>query len=209
MEARKRCTKCKQLKRFSEFGKDLRVKNGMQAQCKGCQLEYTNSDRGKLRTAKYKQTEKYKITEVKYHKSESFKASVARYQQSENGKTVRAQWLQSDEGKMSIIKYKQSDKRKASYRKAKSRRRALKVGVESERFTHEEVFERDNYVCQLCGYKTRPNYNQYHLLHPELDHIKPLSLNGSHTRQNTQCLCRGCNTSKRHTGTGDQLRMFG
>jgi endogenous inhibitor of DNA gyrase (YacG/DUF329 family) len=41
---------------------------------------------------------------------------------------------------------------------------------------------------------------------PELDHIIPLSLGGTHTKSNTQLLCRKCNRIKGATSSG-QLRM--
>ena len=59
------------------------------------------------------------------------------------------------------------------------------------------VFERDNFICQLCYHKvdmamsgtTSPKA-------PELDHIIPLSKGGEHTYANTQCSCRECNGNK-------------
>jgi len=95
-------------------------------------------------------------------------------------------------------------------RKATKKRRALKLGVEYEKFSDREIFERDNYICQLCGVKTRPDLkNKYHPLYPNLDHIVPLTKGGAHTKLNTQCLCHQCNSKKGNTGVGDQLRLFG
>jgi hypothetical protein len=59
------------------------------------------------------------------------------------------------------------------------------------------IFERDNWTCRKCGKKTpkrlRGTCNKRA---PELDHIIPLSLGGSHIAINLQCLCRQCNGDK-------------
>lgn len=96
-------------------------------------------------------------------------------------------------------------------RKAKRKRRALKLNAPIENFSHIEVFERDNYICQLCGRKTRPDYKNYnHAKYPNLDHIIPLSKGGGHTKLNTQCVCHQCNMQKNNKiNFGDQLRLFG
>ena len=104
--------------------------------------------------------------------------------------------------------YNQTPIGKATSRKRSQERRALKATVDYEDFNPNEVLERDGYRCQLCGKKTRPDYNPYHPLYPHLDHIVPLSLGGPHTKVNTQCLCRLCNLQKHNTGRGDQLRIF-
>lgn len=71
-----------------------------------------------------------------------------------------------------------------------------------------DIFKRDRWCCQLCGSKTprrlRGTCNNYA---PELDHIIPLALGGTHTKSNVQCLCRRCNQDKGATVAG-QLRML-
>lgn len=107
-------------------------------------------------------------------------------------------------------KYTRTKQGKASSKIAAQKRRALKMGVGYEVFNPVEIFERDGYICQLCGKKTRPDYkSQYHPLYPNLDHIIPLSKGGAHTRLNTQCTHRQCNAKKHNNNHNDQLRMFG
>ena len=65
------------------------------------------------------------------------------------------------------------------------KRRALKRGAIYEVFNPVEIFERDGWRCQLCGKKTRPDFNQYHPLYPNLDHTISLSKGGAHTKKNT------------------------
>jgi len=106
--------------------------------------------------------------------------------------------------------YAKTTNGKKAMRKGGAKYRALKFNAKNEDFCLNEILERDDYICQLCGKKTRPDFkNPSHPLYPNVDHIVPLSKGGEHTRKNTQCLCYRCNTQKHNTGTGDQLRMFG
>jgi hypothetical protein len=77
------------------------------------------------------------------------------------------------------------------------RARARRYGGNVQTFKPARVFERDHWTCCLCGTPTpqtlrgtcAPNA-------PELDHVIPLSAGGDHTPDNTQCLCRQCNSVK-------------
>lgn len=76
------------------------------------------------------------------------------------------------------------------------RRRAIKRGVDAEKFTAVEIYERDSWVCQLCSKAVDPI-----LLHPDplsasLDHRVPITVGGSHTRANVQFAHLVCNTKK-------------
>lgn len=59
-----------------------------------------------------------------------------------------------------------------------------------------EVFERDGWICQLCGYSVSK------LMDPKLgdmaslDHIIPISKGGQHSYANTQLAHLSCNISK-------------
>lgn len=76
------------------------------------------------------------------------------------------------------------------------RRRAAIRGAEVERFEHSEVFERDGWICQLCGDPTDWTTHFPDPLSPSLDHIVPLSRGGEHSRANTQCAHLACNIRK-------------
>lgn len=98
--------------------------------------------------------------------------------------------------------------KKYSKRIEKAVRRARIKGHSYELFDPIEIFERDKWRCQLCGRKTPKSLRgTTDDRAPELDHIVPLALGGSHTRANTQCVCRRCNQKKRATVQG-QLRLF-
>lgn len=92
---------------------------------------------------------------------------------------------------------KRSPSHLARKRAAKARRRALVRGVVADRIDPFEVFERDHWTCKLCQVVTpRSLRGTYEPNAPELDHIIPLALGGTHTWGNVQCLCRQCNGNK-------------
>ena len=80
-------------------------------------------------------------------------------------------------------------------RAAKKFREALKRGAAGgEHVRKEKVFERDGWLCRLCGVATPKHLTgTYEHNAPELDHIIPVTRDGLHTYANTQCLCRSCN----------------
>lgn len=89
----------------------------------------------------------------------------------------------------------------------KQRRRARERVNVTERVEARTVFARDKWRCQLCGTRVRRGHANTPDS-PELDHIVPLAHGGSHTYENTQCLCRQCNGAKGARTCG-QLRLCG
>lgn len=98
--------------------------------------------------------------------------------------------------------------RKTHRKRLKARREARKRGVETESFTHLEIFRRDGWRCGLCHKKVDPKLAYPDPMSASLDHIVPLAECGAHTRQNVQCAHWICNTRKRD-GAGGQMRLFG
>lgn len=65
------------------------------------------------------------------------------------------------------------------------RRDRLKNGCFTEK-EWKEIKEKQNYKCALCKKKKDLT----------IDHITPLSKNGSNVKENIQALCKSCNSSK-------------
>jgi hypothetical protein len=62
-------------------------------------------------------------------------------------------------------------------------------------FDRVEVFDRDGWLCQMCGITcTEPD--PYTLTSATVDHVIPLSKQGDHSLANTQTCCLSCNSSK-------------
>ena len=87
---------------------------------------------------------------------------------------------------------------KAQRASAKAMREAIKRGAAGgEHVDPFEVFERDGWMCRLCGIDTPKSLRgTYEHNAPELDHAQPVTRGGQHTYANTQCLCRSCNVFK-------------
>ena len=60
-----------------------------------------------------------------------------------------------------------------------------------------EIFERDEWKCQVCGEETPKELRgAMESNSPELDHIVPISCGGLHNRANLRCCCRSCNRER-------------
>lgn len=60
-----------------------------------------------------------------------------------------------------------------------------------------EVFERDNFTCQMCGYSASQIYADGEKVKLEADHIIPLAEGGKTEVDNLQTLCARCNAGKK------------
>lgn len=79
--------------------------------------------------------------------------------------------------------------------------RRLRISNSSiDRFTYHEIFERDGYVCAICGEVTDRSVDAHRDNRPSLDHKVPLSAGGTHTRDNVQCTHWICNVKKSSAG---------
>ena len=65
-----------------------------------------------------------------------------------------------------------------------------------EQFKDIEIFERDDYICQLCFEPIDPFLRWPDPLAASLDHITPISKGGNHTRDNAQASHLRCNLVK-------------
>lgn len=65
-----------------------------------------------------------------------------------------------------------------------------------ETFDRAEIFERDGWICQLCGAPIDPSLKFPDVLAATLDHIIPISRGGKHERSNAQAAHHRCNSAK-------------
>lgn len=112
-----------------------------------------------------------------------------------------------------VQEYRASERGRETYRKIKRRSdqyRKRKLRADRvDRFDDEEIFERDRWVCQLCGKRARRGAKAPHPMAPTIDHIIPLSRGGEHSKANVQCAHLQCNARKNVTACGSQLRLIG
>jgi len=58
------------------------------------------------------------------------------------------------------------------------------------------IYDRDNWICQICGDLTNRKAAPGDLDEPTIDHIVPLSRGGAHAPENWQTAHRYCNSWK-------------
>lgn len=80
-----------------------------------------------------------------------------------------------------------------------------------EPVNRQAIFERDGWICQLCGKPVDPELKWPNVMSASVDHIRPLSLGGKHTTENVQLTHLGCNSRKSaaHDWMERQLNMNG
>ena len=93
-------------------------------------------------------------------------------------------------------------KRKHKHKKSGIRARCRHYGVFYDPTVEPElVFERDHYVCQICGMATNREDDSWNghfgPYSPTVDHIVALANGGPHTWDNVQCAHAKCNSWKR------------
>ena len=82
-------------------------------------------------------------------------------------------------------------------RKAEKKRlRAQQEADTYDGWTEAEIFERDEGICQLCGYPVSTDPNAPDALRPQYDHLMPLAAGSTNTRNNVILAHAYCNLSK-------------
>lgn len=71
------------------------------------------------------------------------------------------------------------------------KRRALMKNAISAPYTYQEIYDRDNGICQLCLMPVTGS-------RPSIDHILPIALGGNDTPENVQLAHLSCNARKAH-----------
>lgn len=82
------------------------------------------------------------------------------------------------------------------YESAGAREKTARYGGKYGVVNRFEVFERDGWVCQLCGEPVDPDLKGPDPRCASLDHIVPLSWGGDHSMENCQLAHLSCNSSK-------------
>lgn len=77
-----------------------------------------------------------------------------------------------------------------------ARMRALGVVAEADRVDPQDIYERDDWICGLCGEDIDPESEWPDPYVATLDHIKPVTHFGAHSSDNLQAAHWICNVSK-------------
>ena len=97
-----------------------------------------------------------------------------------------------------------SERKRRERERSKHRHRKLRNGG----IDREAIFERDGWICQLCGKPVNPGIRFPDPMSPSLDHIHPLALGGQHIPDNLQLAHYGCNSRKSATRRWRQKQQY-
>lgn len=86
-----------------------------------------------------------------------------------------------------------TERRRANYEARRARKRGTAIGAP---FTNLEVFERDDWVCQLCSSPVDRALAWPDPESPSLDHVVALANGGAHSFDNVQLAHLRCNIQK-------------
>lgn len=152
-----------------------------------------NKEKIALKTKQYQETHKERI-----------RGKQQQYRLSNAEKTVLRKQVYNAANREKIARYskKYREENPKLFKDYWAERRARERAAFVAPVDHIEIFERDGYICQLCGTGVLPFVNHRHRLYPSIDHIIPLAKGGTHEPSNVQTAHRGCNSSK-----GPRLRM--
>lgn len=89
-----------------------------------------------------------------------------------------------------------SDRAKRPKGQESHRRRARHYGVDYEPINRAKVFDRDGWLCGICGDPISPAAKYPDLMSASLDHVIPLSRGGGHLYANVQASHFICNSLK-------------
>jgi 5-methylcytosine-specific restriction endonuclease McrA len=178
----KTCTKCGETKPLSEYPRLARSKDGHDYQCKACAC---------ARRKAYREANRAKVAAYRkqYRSTDEFRERDA--------KRIR-EWREANRDRKAAQNrsYRATAEGRAKQKSSQTRYYRLLAGAKSEPYTREEIFERDGWVCQLCG---EPVDSKLFVPDPKsasLDHRVPLSLGGDDTPSNVQLAHFGCNSAK-------------
>lgn len=76
------------------------------------------------------------------------------------------------------------------------RMRALAYDVAYERIHPAKVYERDDWLCGICGHRIDPDLKHPHPMSKTIDHVIPMSMGGGHLYVNVQAAHYRCNNVK-------------
>lgn len=193
------CKSCYEKQRIAKVG---RKPNRSYVVCKRCGYIKVHGSNGFCKSCynwNLRQTnEDYKIAcNVASSKNQKYRwENDEEYRQARLKKNKK--WVEENRESKRAINRKYNRSRKGRLRDKKKRtiRRAREKCSIVEDIHPIEIFERDDYICGLCGERIDSTKKYPDLMSASIDHIIPVSLGGNHTYDNLQAAHFLCNTKK-------------
>ena len=180
------CTKCGISKPIEEFANRPKRRNRREEQCKECVYN----------RAKAKQTAHPEAYKLRYDA-----VNLAR-----KGKVAR--WYKDNRDKRKAYGKVYYTKNSQKAREKGRKRRALMLGVYRETYHDIDIYERDGWMCGICGQKINKRTKHPDPRSKSSDHIVAISAGGADAPINLQAAHLRCNQGK-GTKSGGQLRLIG
>jgi hypothetical protein len=186
------CPQCKISKLTSEFYRNRSTKDGLTVYCKPCIKE-------KSRTWGRKNPEKKKSQNQK-NKNQIREATRRWYK--EKGREYHANWRNENREKV-----REANRRYAALhieeRREMYRRRRKQIRGTISDITADWLRELQSITpnCELCDAELLYDGTQHDHRKANLDHIIPLNIGGTHTRENVRYICYLCNLRRPKNGS--------
>ena len=205
----KRCSCCGETKPFEAFNRNRSEKDGLQRWCKDCrrkqarqvrqehhaerlakEAERRKSNKGKLndRSTAWRRAHPDRIKEQQEKSRCKHGAQVAER---------NAAYREAHRAEHQAANREWYCRNRQRYNDYAHRRRA-RQGAPLAAINRLEVFNRDGWVCQICGRPVNRELEWPDSMSASLDHIEPLFVGGAHTKDNVQLAHLVCNLRK-HT----------
>ena len=209
------CNKCGEAKPLSDFYKEKSKKDGYRNDCKACvrarsKAHYeANREKVAARQKAYNEANREEIAAYLKAYREANREEVAAqrkaYREANSEMVSAAQKAYYEANRERIRasvnasrteRYATDPEYRAKRDAANTRRQRLLEGAKSEPYLREDIFERDDWTCQLCQEPIDPELKWPDSGFASIDHIVPLSLGGDDTPANVQAAHLSCNISK-------------
>lgn len=180
---KKRCSKCGELKPFSEFSKG-KFKFGLHRLCKPCNVAHVREWRKKNPDKKKAQEHKYRNNHLEDERARV--RNLRSIWRRNNPEKVKEENFRYYERKKELARINY-DPEKGREKNENRRARRLAAGGNITRSEWLSVLKKYGHKCLWCG-RTDARLT--------MDHVVPLDKGGSHTINNIQPLCSSCNSRK-------------
>lgn len=170
--------------------------------CKSRRYREENRETASERARQYRKENRGEISERRRRRYEENRETESarnrRYREENREKVLEyaRRYREENPEKVSESLRRSREKNPERVRQYRQARRARLADALDEVFPPVEVYERDGWVCGICGEPVDANLKHPNPLSPSLDHIVPLALGGRHSRANTQLAHLVCNVRK-------------
>ena len=182
----KKCSRCGKTKPVSEFHKNGKY---IRSFCKKCH---------NLSVKKWKAKNQTKVKDYNTKNADK-RAEYMKQWRAENPDKVKkqaAKWVSENRARWCKKKVIWNNENPVKVKDYHHQRRARIRGTTFEKINADQVYERDGWICKICGEIVNQDLEYPDPLSKTLDHIIPLSKGGSHTVENVQLAHLNCNLKK-------------